>query len=96
MSEIVYDGDFSTELEKALKQLDRVRRTHPIVQRMMEQHAPLESIIVALAASADVLFERLQDVEAIAPRRYRMKDGTEMIWTCPDHLIPITEIRGAP
>ena len=96
MSEIIYGVEFQTETEKVLKQLDRVRRTHPIVNIMMEQRAPLESIIVALADSADVLFKRLTDVEAIAPRRYKTKDGTEMIWTCPDHLIPITEIRGTP
>ena len=47
-----------------------------------------EDIILALVKEKRELLGRLAELESIAPKRIRTKDGREYVWRCPDELVP--------
>jgi len=54
-----------------------------------------EDCAVALSVHNDRLIDRLMTLEGIAPRRIKLSDGRVMVWRCPDHLIPETDMSNA-
>jgi hypothetical protein len=53
------------------------------VQRMINEKCEPEKIIVALYNEKKALTRRIVELEAIAPRKVVLPDGTIMIWQCP-------------
>jgi hypothetical protein len=45
-------------------------------------------IIGSLVYQKSQLIQRIMELESIAPRRITLPDGTEVIWRCPDELVP--------
>jgi hypothetical protein len=60
----------------------------PIAHSMRKQGASWEEIAVALWQQKQQLLERALELDAIAPKKYTLADGTCMVWRCPDELIP--------
>ena len=48
-----------------------------------------EDVAVALYAEVQLMTNRAVELSAIAPFRVRAQDGTEYVYRCPDHLIPL-------
>ena len=68
---------------------------NPIVAHIMRAGGTAEDCAVALAAHNDRLVDRLMTLEGIAPRRIKLPDGRVMIWRCPEHLVPETDMSNA-
>lgn len=49
----------------------------------------LEQMVLALSTQNSVLLEHVARLEAIAPRRFVLPDGTSMTFRAPDEIIPI-------
>jgi hypothetical protein len=69
-----------------------LRLHNPIVAHIMRAGGAAEDCAVALAVHNDRLVDRLMTLEGIAPRRIKLPDGRVMVWHCPDHLIPETDM----
>jgi len=69
------------------KTLIDVTRNDSLVLRLVELGASSNDIIVALANEKQRLFQRIIELELIAPKRISTPNGV-MVWHCPDHLIP--------
>ena len=69
-----------------------LRLHNPIVAHIMRAGGTAEDCAVALAEHNDRLIARLMTLEGIAPRRIKLPDGRVMVWRCPDHLIPETDM----
>lgn len=61
------------------------------VRNAVSQADGLKLAIAHLVMEKQALVRKLIEIEAIAPRSYRMPDGRIMVWQCPEHLIPITD-----
>jgi hypothetical protein len=48
-----------------------------------------EDVAVALYAQVQQLTRLNVELSMIAPFRVRLGNGTEWIWRCPDHLVPL-------
>lgn len=68
-----------------------VRVTDPTVREGMEAKIGAEAIIVLLVEQKIALFKRIIELEAIAPKAYRV-DGKLLVWRCPDDLIPVSNL----
>jgi hypothetical protein len=73
-----------------------LRLHNPIVAHIMRAGGTAEDCAVALAVHNDRLVDRLMTLEGIAPRRIKLPDGRVMVWRCPDHLIPETDMSNTP
>ena len=69
-----------------------LRLHNPIVAHIMRAGGTAEDCAVALSVHNDRLVDRLMMLEGIAPRRIKLPDGRVMVWRCPDHLIPETDM----
>ena len=69
-----------------------LRLHNPIVAHIMRAGGTAEDCAVALSVHNDRLVDRLMTLEGIAPRRIKLPDGRVMVWHCPDHLIPETDM----
>jgi hypothetical protein len=69
-----------------------LRLHNPIVAHIMRAGGTAEDCAVALAVHNDRLVDRLMTLEGIAPRKIKLPDGRVMVWRCPDHLIPETDM----
>lgn len=65
-----------------------LRRTNPIVARIMKAGGTAEDCAVALAVEYDRLVDRVIALDSIAPRKLKLPDGRVLIWRCPDELVP--------
>jgi hypothetical protein len=72
-----------------------LRLHNPMVADIMQDGGTVEDCAVALAVCYDRLVDRLMTLEGIAPRRIRLPDGRVMVWRCPDHMIPETDMANA-
>ncbi len=52
---------------------------------------PLD-IIAFLAEEKRLLCARIAELESIAPRKMRAKDGKVYVWNCPPELLPFTDV----
>ena len=68
------------------------RDTDETVHKLMEIRAGPEAIIIALVEQKRVLTTELVTLIKIAPKRYRLKDGKQVVWHCPNELIPETQL----
>lgn len=50
-----------------------------------------QTIIVSLVNCKDALLRRIEELEAIAPRKMKGPNGKTLIWRCPDHLVPYND-----
>ena len=75
---------------------ERCRLTDPTVHRMLRYGASMEDVVVQLVAEKEMLFSRLRELEAIAPKRIAGPDGREWIYRCPDALVPSENARAMP
>lgn len=78
--------------ERVGSTLEQLRLVNPIVERVMRAGGTAEDCAVALSEHIDKLVKRLLALEGIAPRRIKLPDGSVVIWHCPDHLIPETDM----
>lgn len=69
-----------------------LRLCNSLVDSIMMAGGTAEDCAVALAASNKRLIEQLAVLENIAPRRIRLPDGRVMLWRCPEHLVPVTDM----
>lgn len=74
---------------------DSLLRHNPIVAQIMRAGGTAEDCVVALAVDNDRLIARLMTLEGIVPRRIKLSDGRVMVYRCPDHLIPETDMSTA-
>lgn len=77
--------------ENTRNQLTRLMQTDPLISRLLRAGTPMDECLVVLGEDRKRLTDRILALEAIAPRRLKMPDGREMVWHCPDHLIPVTD-----
>lgn len=70
--------------------LKRVYHTNPIVWRILRDGGTLEDCVIELHEQNQRLVREVYRLEAIAPKRMRLNDGREMVWHCPDELVPIS------
>jgi len=73
-------------------EFQHLRLHNPIVAQIMRAGGTAEDCAVALTVHNDRLVDRLMVMEGIAPRRIKLMDGRVMVWHCPDHLIPETDM----
>lgn len=74
---------------------DHLRLHNPIVAQIMRAGGTAEDCVVALAAHNDRLMDRLMALERIVPRQIRLPNGRVMVWRCPNHLVPETDMSDA-
>jgi hypothetical protein len=77
MHKIMKDGSF-----------DKVLRECQVVRRIINSGGTLEDVIVALHAVKNAQQKTIQGLSRICPDKYKTADGIEMIWRCPDNLVP--------
>ena len=77
--------------ENLRNKLTRLMQTDPLVSRLIHVGTHMDECVVVLGEDRKRLMARIMELEAIAPRRLKMPDGREMVWHCPDHLIPVTD-----
>ena len=65
---------------------------NPVVHRIMREGGTAEDCAVWLAEENKRLGRRVMELENIAPRKVRNKDGIMMIWRCPAELVPEVKI----
>ena len=75
---------------------ESLRLHNPIVAHIMRAGGTAKDCAVALSSHNDRLVERLMTLECIAPRKIKMPDGRVMVWRCPDHMIPETDMSNMP
>ena len=71
---------------------ETLRRHNPIVAAITRAGGTAEDCAVHLAAQNEKLMSKIIELEGIAPRRYKLDDGRKLIWRCPDHLVPETDL----
>ena len=62
--------------------------TSPLVYQIMLNGGCPEDAVVALVNVQTEMVRRMMQLEGIAPRKIKIPDGREMVWRCPDELIP--------
>ncbi len=71
-----------------------VLHNNSLVVKVLQSGGDLEDAIIALHEANEVQFHRIIELAQIAPRKYKMKDGTVLVWRCPDDMIPETLTEG--
>jgi hypothetical protein len=75
--------------------LNAAAHREPLAAMLYRSDAPVDlvlaSILNELARLKKTTSSRILELENIAPKAYRMPNGSIMVWRCPDELIPITE-----
>lgn len=72
---------------------DEARLTDATVNKGMKYGATKEEIITQLVREKNALMKQLVSLEMIAPKRYRKPDGSEWVYHCPNHLIPLENVK---
>jgi|GEM_PF-3334972 len=67
---------------------ERFQQTDALVRGGKQSGASDAQIACALARMNRALVDRLMRLEAIAPRKIQLPDGTVIVWRCPDELVP--------
>ena len=67
---------------------EQLRLHNPIVARVMDAGGTAEDCAIVLVYQNQLLIHRLIHMEGICPRRIRLPGGRELIWRCPDELVP--------
>lgn len=92
-SEAEEDGEcFRDEWEIEWEQF---QHSDLIVKGHKQAGASDAQIACALARMNHALVDRIMKLEAIAPRRIRLADGTALVWRCPDELVPDLGLEGS-
>lgn len=73
------------------EELSWAANTDPTVYRMLEACYSLEQIISNLVKQKQEMFETIRNLDSLCPKKYKLPDGTIMVWHCPNHLIPETD-----
>lgn len=64
----------------------------PAVYQLTKGGVPLRELVAFLVKQKQELFDQIVALQGIAPKKVKDKDGNEMIWRCPDELIPEIEL----
>lgn len=73
-------------------QFEVLQETDPWVIRMLDIGFSKEAIIVEKCRMIDSLQKRVMELESIAPKRYQLPDGREMVYRCPVDVLPIQKL----
>ena len=71
--------------------LGYARHNDSLVNQMVQANRSHEEIIFRLVKRHEDMIEKFLDLDSINPKRYKV-DGKEMIWHCPDDLIPLVDL----
>lgn len=63
------------------------------VTRIVESGGTCQDAVIALVNEKARLFQRIIELERIAPKKLAKADGSVLIWHCPDDLIPTEYIN---
>jgi hypothetical protein len=74
--------------DEQLSEYFRAFNKNATVHSMTQQGFSDREIIGVLALQIETLQGCIGELDAIAPRKIAMLDGTVTVWHCPDHLIP--------
>jgi len=74
------------------RMLEQIRCNDVTVARILADGGSETDCIAALVEQKRKMLERICELEAIAPRAYRRKNGEVLIWRCPDRLIPLKDL----
>lgn len=85
----------STEIEEAHRReteslFDYALRNDLTVYRMIREGWPHKAIIGQLAIEKRERLKRIMELESIAPKKIRTRDGREFVHHCPNELVPVT------
>ena len=70
------------------KDLTEARLRSPLVQSMLLARATKPKIILELVNHIKDLMDQVVRLDGIAPKIIKQQDGKELIWRCPENLIP--------
>ena len=73
---------------------DEAKETDTIVRNVFWGEESIENFkkcICILAEQKKELVERIFKLQLIAPTRIRKPDDSEVLWRCPEDLIPLTD-----
>ena len=73
---------------------DEARLTDATVNKGMRYGSTKEEIITQLVREKNALIKQVVSLEMIIPKRYIKPDGTEWVYRCPNHLIPLENVGG--
>jgi hypothetical protein len=59
---------------------------------IIESGGSIEDVVVALVNEKERMFQRILELELIAPKKISSPDGRVLVWHCPDDLIPTETI----
>jgi hypothetical protein len=72
-----------------------VRHTDSTVANGLKAGVDLETIIVQLVWEKERAYQRIVDLSQIVPRKFTTPNGSEIVWHCPDDLIPSARLEAA-
>ena len=74
--------------------LESQAKDNPLVRNFIRSGGSAEDCINALVEANNNILTRLMQLEAIAPKKYSLNDGSYLIWHCPNHLVPEVKSPG--
>jgi hypothetical protein len=72
--------------------IEEARQNNFLVDMAFDQGLTHEQIICLLVEENRRYFARIMQLESIAPKAFRKKDGTILVHHIPDDLIPIVDL----
>lgn len=72
-----------------------VRAENAVVHEVLSSGGSLEDCVVVLAGLLEKTRQQVVDLAAYAPTRVKCPDGRIVVWRCPEHLIPLTDLSGS-
>ena len=74
--------------------IEQVRASNAVVHEVLSSGGSLEDCVAVLAEMLDKTRQQVVDLAAYAPTRIKCPDGKIVVWRCPEHLIPLTDLSG--
>ena len=74
--------------EESCPSFERARLKDSTVMQMLHSGRSLKQIVGVLSEQKTRCVERIMELEAIAPRKIILPDGTIFVWRCPTEMLP--------
>lgn len=80
---------------EAVFEQDRPDFRDSTVCHMVKAGATKDEIISELVTDKELYLRRIIELDLIAPKKYKLPNGTIMEWRCPSDLVPLTDLTGS-
>ena len=86
------DGVNGETLYEIPAELQQTALRNVQVRNWLRQGGSLPGLINYLVEALERVQAQAMELELLCPRRYRLEDGREMIWRCPEELVPLRDL----